>query len=162
MRPYTGDLRLAIMYVRFVRFHREAPDVGCRCLGQGKVIMAEPTSAHGKICYIEMPATDVDTSAEFYRTVFGWNIRTDAAGTKAFDDTTGEVSGLWDTNRTAVDNPGMIVSIMVSDAVTTAEAIVAAGGMMVTPVDPAQDEVIATFRDPAGNLLCMYENKDMA
>jgi predicted enzyme related to lactoylglutathione lyase len=124
--------------------------------------MPEPTSVHGKICYIEMPATDVDASAEFYQTVFGWSIRADAAGTTAFDDTTGEVSGLWDTNRTAVDDPGMLISIMVKDAVTTAEAIVGAGGTMMTPVDPDQDEVIATFRDPAGNLLSIYENRDMA
>lgn len=124
--------------------------------------MTEPTYAHGKICYIEMPATDVDASAEFYRTAFGWNIRADAAGTKTFDDSTGEVSGLWDINRTATDNPGILISIMVKDAARTAEAIVAAGGEMVTPVDPAQDEVIATFRDPGGNLMCMYEHKDMA
>jgi predicted enzyme related to lactoylglutathione lyase len=31
-----------------------------------------PTFANGKICYVEMPATDVTTSAEFYKTVFGW------------------------------------------------------------------------------------------
>lgn len=124
--------------------------------------MPEPTYAHGKICYIEMPSTVVDVSADFYRTVFGWNIRTDAAGTKASDDTTDEVSGLWDINRTAVDDPGMLISIMVKDAVKTVEEIVAAGGGMMTPVDPTQGEVIATFRDPAGNLLSIYENKDMA
>ena len=26
-----------------------------------------PTFAHGKICYIEMPATDISRSAEFYQ-----------------------------------------------------------------------------------------------
>ena len=42
-----------------------------------------PTFAHGKICYIEMPATDISRSAEFYqqlvergvdraRAVFDW------------------------------------------------------------------------------------------
>jgi predicted enzyme related to lactoylglutathione lyase len=34
-----------------------------------------PTLANGKICYIEMPATDIARSAEFYKSVFGWNIR---------------------------------------------------------------------------------------
>jgi hypothetical protein len=33
-----------------------------------------PTFANGKICYIEMPATDVARSADFYKRVFGWNI----------------------------------------------------------------------------------------
>jgi hypothetical protein len=34
-----------------------------------------PTNRNGKICYLEMPATDVAKSAEFYSKVFGWNIR---------------------------------------------------------------------------------------
>ncbi len=34
-----------------------------------------PTLANGKICYLEIPATDIARSAEFYKGVFGWNIR---------------------------------------------------------------------------------------
>ena len=34
-----------------------------------------PTLANGKICYLEMPATDVARSADFYKKSFGWNIR---------------------------------------------------------------------------------------
>ena len=30
-----------------------------------------PTYANGKICYIEMPATDIARSADFYKRVFG-------------------------------------------------------------------------------------------
>ena len=54
-----------------------------------------PTTANGKICYIEIPATDIARSAEFYKNVFGWNIRTSGNGRTAFDDTTGQVSGAW-------------------------------------------------------------------
>jgi uncharacterized protein len=54
-----------------------------------------PKIVNGKICYIEMPATDIARSAEFYRAVFGWNIRKRGDGSTAFDDTTGEVSGAW-------------------------------------------------------------------
>lgn len=124
--------------------------------------MSQPAFGHGKICYIQMPAIDAQRSAEFYRSVFGWNIRSHDDGTLAFDDSVGQVSGMWETDRTAVEDPGTIVSIMVRDAAATAEAIVAAGGTMVTPVDPTQREVLGTFRDPAGNLLCIYEHKDMA
>ena len=28
--------------------------------------------ANGKICYLEIPATDVEASAAFYERVFGW------------------------------------------------------------------------------------------
>jgi hypothetical protein len=34
-----------------------------------------PTLANGKICYIEMPATDIARSAEFYRRFFGGTSR---------------------------------------------------------------------------------------
>ena len=34
-----------------------------------------PTFGNGKICYIEIPATDIERSAEFYGKVFGWRIR---------------------------------------------------------------------------------------
>ena len=52
-----------------------------------------PTLANGKICYIEMPASDIARSAEFYKRVFGWKIRKRGDGHIAFDDTTGQVSG---------------------------------------------------------------------
>ena len=52
-----------------------------------------PTIASGKICYIEIPATDIARSADFYKKVFGWHIRRRGDGNTAFDDTTGELSG---------------------------------------------------------------------
>ncbi len=52
-----------------------------------------PTIGNGKICYIQMPAVDIARSAEFYRAVFGWKIRTRGDGSTAFDDGVGEVSG---------------------------------------------------------------------
>jgi predicted enzyme related to lactoylglutathione lyase len=45
-------------------------------------------AGNGKICYIEMPATDIARSAEFYEQGFGWNIRQRDNGSIAFDDTT--------------------------------------------------------------------------
>ena len=52
-----------------------------------------PTMANGKICYIELSATDIARSADFYKQVFAWNVRKRGDGSTAFDDTTGEVSG---------------------------------------------------------------------
>jgi predicted enzyme related to lactoylglutathione lyase len=42
-----------------------------------------PTLANGKICYLEMPATDIAASADFYRQVFGWNVRKRGDGSLA-------------------------------------------------------------------------------
>src|SRR6185369_7181581 len=54
-----------------------------------------PTLGNGKICYVELPATNIAESAEFYKKVFGWNIRKRGNGSTAFDDSVGEVSGSW-------------------------------------------------------------------
>ncbi|MGH9173747.1 MAG: VOC family protein [Vicinamibacterales bacterium] len=53
-------------------------------------MLMPPTLANGKICYLEMPATDIRRSAVFYEKVFGWRIRQRGDGSTAFDDTTGE------------------------------------------------------------------------
>ena len=55
-----------------------------------------PTYGNGKICYLEMPARDIDRSSQFYSSVFGWKTRRRGDGSLAFDDSTGEVSGTLD------------------------------------------------------------------
>jgi predicted enzyme related to lactoylglutathione lyase len=47
---------------------------------------------NGKICYVEIPASDVDASARFSTDVFGWQTER-AAMARAFDDATGALSG---------------------------------------------------------------------
>ena len=34
-----------------------------------------PTLGNGKICYLEIPASDVRRSSDFYHAVFGWHLR---------------------------------------------------------------------------------------
>ena len=121
-----------------------------------------PTPTNGKVCYIEIPAADVRRSAEFYGEVFGWRIRQRGDGHLAFDDTTGEVSGTWVLGRPPSNDPGLLVSIMVASAATTIGTIIAAGGEIVQPVNPDEHEVYALFRDPAGNILGIYQQPGLA
>jgi len=116
-----------------------------------------PTRANGKICYIEIPAQDVSRSAVFYKQAFGWSIRTRGDGAKAFDDGVGEVSGTWVTGRPAATSPGLLIYIMVESVAKTCEAVVAAGGEIVQPVGADAPEITARFRDPAGNVLGLYQ-----
>ena len=112
-----------------------------------------PTIAPGKIAYIQIPALDVDRSAAFYEMVFGWNIRRRSDGEVAFDDTVGEVSGVWITGRPPSSEPGLLVYVMVTSVEETLTKISAAGGEVVTPLTPqGEGEAFATFRDPAGNV----------
>ena len=124
-----------------------------------------PTSPNyrtGKICYIEIPATNIAESALFYKQVFGWDTRQRNDGSTAFDDAVGEVSGTWVLGRPPSTEPGLIVSIMVANAATIIEAIIAAGGKIVQPVNPDEKEVYALFSDPAGNVLGIYQQAGLA
>jgi uncharacterized protein len=116
-----------------------------------------PTRANGKICYVEIPATDVEASAAFYEAVFSWRLRTRGDGATAFDDTIGEVSGTWVTGRPPASDPGLLLYVMVDDAEATVEAIVAHGGEVVQPIGGDAPEITARFRDPGGNVIGIYQ-----
>jgi predicted enzyme related to lactoylglutathione lyase len=116
-----------------------------------------PTYANGKICYIEVPATDIARSAEFYKKVFGWNIRRRGDGATAFDDGVGEVSGSWVKGRPPQGNPGLMVYIMVDSVAATVDAVVANGGEIVQPIGADEPEITARFRDPGGNVIGLYQ-----
>ena len=116
-----------------------------------------PTFANGKICYIEMPATDIAKTSEFYKQVFGWNIRERNDGSIAFDDGVGEVSGTWVLGRPPSTTPGLMLYIMVDDCKATADAVVAAGGEIVQHIGGDAAEITARFRDPGGNVLGLYQ-----
>jgi predicted enzyme related to lactoylglutathione lyase len=119
-----------------------------------------PTLANGKICYIEIPASDVVRSADFYKRVFGWNLRTRGDGTTAFDDTTGQVSGTWVLDRPPATEPGLLVYIMVDSVARTIDDIVANGGKIVQPIGADAPEITARFLDPGGNVIGLYQQPD--
>lgn len=119
-----------------------------------------PTMANGKICYVEMPAIDIRRSADFYRTVFGWQIRTRGDGSTAFDDGVGEVSGTWLTGRPPSVTPGLLIYIMVDSVRATVDAITAAGCEIVQPIGADAPEITARFRDPGGNVIGLYQEPD--
>ena len=116
-----------------------------------------PTSVNGKICYIELPATDVPRSAEFYQNVFRWNMRTRGDGATAFDDTTGEVSGSFVRGRPPASTPGLLFYIMVDSIEKTVELVKTHGGEIVQPVGADAPEITARFRDPGGNVIGLYQ-----
>ncbi len=117
-----------------------------------------PTFGNGKICYIEIPASDIARSAEFYERVFGWSIRKNSAGRVSFDDGVGEVSGTWVLGRPPSIPPGLMVHIMVDAMEATLELVVANGGEIVQAVGADAPEITAHFRDPGGNVIGLYQH----
>ncbi|MEP6506973.1 MAG: VOC family protein [Gemmatimonadales bacterium] len=116
-----------------------------------------PTTANGKICYIEIPATDIQLSADFYVSIFGWKTRKRGDGSLAFDDSIGEVSGTWVKGRPASGTPGLLVYIMVDSVDDTCKTITENGGTIVQPNGADAPEITARFSDPAGNVLGLYQ-----
>jgi predicted enzyme related to lactoylglutathione lyase len=116
-----------------------------------------PTRTNGKICYLEIPALDIARSAQFYERVFGWRLRQRGDGHTAFDDAVGGVSGTWVKGRPPAGAPGLLVYIMVDSVEEILDAIVANQGEVVQPVGADAPEITARFRDPAGNVIGLYQ-----
>jgi predicted enzyme related to lactoylglutathione lyase len=111
-------------------------------------------------CYLEIPSVDVHQSAAFYEKVFGWNIRQRDTDRPSFDDATGYVSGAWVTGRVIAREPGLLPYIWVDGIDAALAQIAACGGQVVDPPrldSPGSTSWIATFRDPAGNLIGLYQ-----
>ena len=117
------------------------------------------SSTHGKICYVEIPARNVQRSADFYAAVFGWAARPRRDGSLAFDDSTGQVSGTWVLGRPASPVPGVLFYIMVDSVERMIDAVVANGGELVQPIGADSPEITARFRDPGGNVIGLYQDR---
>jgi predicted enzyme related to lactoylglutathione lyase len=115
------------------------------------------------VCYLQIPAVDVHQSADFYHKVFGWNIRRRDTDHPSFDDAAGHVSGGWFTGRPPMREAGIIVSIWVNDIEATLALVRANGGEALEsphPDSPGSTSLIANFRDPAGNLIGLYQEAE--
>jgi predicted enzyme related to lactoylglutathione lyase len=120
----------------------------------------EPTFGNGKICYIVIPARDVDEAANFYETVFNWTIRKGEDGSVSFDDGVNEVSGVWVKGlKPATEKNGLSIHIMVDDMQATLKLLVDKGGMIETEVDKNSPEITASFSDPTGNIFGLYQHQ---
>jgi predicted enzyme related to lactoylglutathione lyase len=119
-----------------------------------------PTLGNGKICYVELPAKDIERSAQFYRKIFHWQLRKRGDGAVSFDDGVGQVSGTWITDRPPATKPGLLIYIMVDDVAATMKAIADHGGEIVQEIGADAPEITARFRDPAGNILGLYQQSD--
>jgi hypothetical protein len=112
---------------------------------------------HGHLSYVEIPAIDVEQSAVFYESVFGWSISRRDAENCSFDDRSGTLIGRWTTGRAVSREPGILPYIYVDHIDEVVRRVVTQGGQIVKPVDPEGNLWVATFRDPTGNLMGIWQ-----
>ncbi len=112
---------------------------------------------HGHVSYLEIPAVDIQQSADFYESVLGWQIHQGQSGHISFDDRSGDLIGRWVTGRVPSREPGVLPYIYVDRIDDVVQRVVNQGGEIVKPPYPEGDLRVATFRDPAGNLMGIWE-----
>jgi predicted enzyme related to lactoylglutathione lyase len=110
----------------------------------------------GGISYLRIPAEDARQLAGFYADVFGWSVDRDR-DEPSFEDGTGHVIGHFVTDQAAAGEGGMRPYVYVDSVDDALERVVAGGGEVVAQPYPEGDLRVATFRDPAGNVLGVWQ-----
>jgi predicted enzyme related to lactoylglutathione lyase len=110
------------------------------------------------ISYLHIPADDVRQAAAFYEHVFGWNVHGKDSDRPSFDDGTGHVSGAWMSDQAISREPGLLPYIYVEHIEEAVQRIAANGGEIVRDPYPEGKLTVATFRDPAGNVIGLWHD----
>ena len=83
-----------------------------------------PTFGNGKICYVDIPATGICRSADFYHRVFVWKVRSDEEDEASFHDGAGEVASSLDA---IVAIGGQVTQFVVANALETTAKFLESG-----------------------------------
>jgi predicted enzyme related to lactoylglutathione lyase len=115
---------------------------------------------HGGLSYIEIPAIDPRRSAEFYEKVLGWRVQDGQTDHPKFMDQSGHLLGRWVTGWTIPRSPGLMPYFYV-EGIEEAIGRVAANGGTIAKAQYAEGNLwVATIRDPAGNLIGLWQERD--
>jgi predicted enzyme related to lactoylglutathione lyase len=110
------------------------------------------------ISYMRIPAPDPQASAAFYRDVFAWTV--DATRPDpSFEDGSGHVIGHFLPDAAAAGEAGVRPYIYVDNVDDTLERVSAHGGAPVEAAYAEGDLRVATFRDPAGNVIGVWQRR---
>ena len=108
---------------------------------------------HGQIGYLQIPATDVWQSADFYRDVFGWHVERPYPSFEAPG-----MIGQWVDDRRPSPDTGPVARIVVEGLADTLRAATQHGGAVVAaPSLDNGERWLATITDPAGNTVGLVQ-----
>ncbi|MDQ6750146.1 MAG: hypothetical protein M3Z33_05255 [Actinomycetota bacterium] len=108
------------------------------------------------ISYLRIPAEEPKPTAAFYESVFDWKVDTHRED-PSFEDGSGHVIGHVTSDLPVAGEAGVRPYIYVKRVDDTLERVVAHGGVLITEPYPEGDLWVATFRDPAGNVLGVWQ-----
>ena len=141
--------------------------IGLSCLAAGSFGQTpgggeQPLPAKYPVVYWELASNDADTSAAFFRDVFGWEIAYDRETTIHECRTRGERGGINGGIFTLKEAklPFLTVYIRVDSLAAKAEEVRKHGGLVVIdPVEISPGVWICLFNDPSGATFAMIESK---
>jgi predicted enzyme related to lactoylglutathione lyase len=110
-------------------------------------------NVHHSINYLELPATDLHATKQFYGSVFGWTF-TDWGPDYVSFDGAGLGGGFRGDGK--VMAPGVLPVLYSTGLETTRDAIVAAGGKIIQPIFSFPGGRRFHFCDPNGNELAVW------
>jgi predicted enzyme related to lactoylglutathione lyase len=115
----------------------------------------------GGVSYLRVPAPEPRRSAAFYEAVFGWSVDAERDNPR-FEDGTGHVIGHFVADLPVAGEAGILPYVFVEQVDETLDKAVAQGGEVVTR--PYQEGTlrVATFRDPAGNVVGIWQKGSAA
>jgi predicted enzyme related to lactoylglutathione lyase len=114
------------------------------------------TKPDKQIDYIELPATTIPGTKQFYQNVFDWKFEDYGPAYTSFLD--GRLAGGFTTDR-AVAN-GVLVVIYASDLAGMQKKVESAGGKIVKPIFSFPGGRRFHFIDPSGNELAVWSNPE--
>ncbi len=120
--------------------------------------------------WVEIRARDAETTSRFYRALFGWSVtETEVVGGSEVRilDTGGEPR-LENLRRVGIvqaanDQPaGIVVYVTVDDLDATLRSALKLGARLASPKAELPGGWSASFYDPSGNLLALYQDRKAA
>jgi uncharacterized protein len=108
------------------------------------------------ISYIRIPAPEVARSCAFYEAVFGW-ATSQHRESASFEDGTGDVIGHFMPDLPVSGEAGVMPYVYVDSIDRTLEKLADHGGELLVSPYPEGDLWVATFRDPAGNVIGVWQ-----
>jgi uncharacterized protein len=108
------------------------------------------------ISYLRIPAPRPHEAAAFYAAVLGWNVDSDRDEPR-FEDGSGHVIGHFVSDIEVAGSAGVRPYVFVEDVPATLGKATAHGGSLRTAPYPEGNLVVATFADPAGNEIGVWQ-----
>ena len=114
-----------------------------------------PAKPENKIDYIELPATDLQRTKQFYSAVFGWAFEDYGPAYASFSD--GRIAGGF-TTETPAPAQGLLLVIYCSGLDAAQNKIREAGGSIVKETFAFPGGRRFHFADPSGNQLAVWSD----